>query len=370
MKLGLGLYRHMLNRENFQFARQAGATHIVAHLVDYFKSGAHNPRDNQPTGTEQGWGLAGDPDALWTLDELLDLRKAVEAEGLKLEAIENFDPAHWHDVLLDGPKKRQQLEGVKTIIRHLGEAGIPVMGYNFSLAGVCGRTIAPYARGGAMSVGMEAPLDTPMPNGMVWNMVYDERAPKGDVPSITGDELWRRLGEFLDEVTPVAEEASVKLALHPDDPPMPTMRGQPRLVFQPHLYQRVLDLKPSPANTLEFCLGSLAEMTEGDIYQAVDEYSRQDKLAYVHFRNVTGKVPRYRETFIDDGDIDMIRVLRILKKNRFDGVLIPDHTPQMACGAPWHAGMAYALGYMRAAIQMIESEQEALPTRVQTIQQN
>ena len=72
MKLGLGLYRHMLTRENFQFARQAGATHIVAHLVDYFKGGAHNPGDNQPTGTERGWGLAGDPEKLWSAEELRD----------------------------------------------------------------------------------------------------------------------------------------------------------------------------------------------------------------------------------------------------------------------------------------------------------
>ena len=94
MKLGLGLYRHLLTRENFQFARQAGATHLVVHLVDYFKAGAHNPKDNQPTGTEKGWGLAGDPNQLWTLEELLDLCSAARAEGLKIEAVENFDPAH------------------------------------------------------------------------------------------------------------------------------------------------------------------------------------------------------------------------------------------------------------------------------------
>ena len=82
MKLGLGLYRHALTRENFQFARQAGATHIVAHLVDYFKGGAGNPRDNQPTGTEQGWGLAGDPNALWPLEELGYLRRDINAAGL------------------------------------------------------------------------------------------------------------------------------------------------------------------------------------------------------------------------------------------------------------------------------------------------
>jgi len=345
----------MLTRENFQFARQAGATHIVAHLVDYFKGDAHNPHDNQPTGTARGWGLAGDPDKLWSAGELRDLRQAVEAEGLKLEAIENFDPAHWHDVLLDGPQKQRQLENVKRIIRNLGEAGIPIMGYNFSIAGVCGRTTGPYARGGAMSVGMEGPLNEPMPNGMVWNMVYDPHAPKGFVPPITNNELWQRLESFLREILPVAEEANVKLALHPDDPPMPTMRGQPRLVYQPQLYQKVIDLHPSPANAFEFCVGTLAEMNEGDIYDAVDTYSRRGRLAYVHLRNVRGKAPSYRETFIDEGDVDVPRVLRILKRNNFGGVIIPDHTPQMSCAAPWHAGMAYALGYLRAALQSLVS---------------
>lgn len=353
MKLGLGLYRHMLTRENFRFARQAGATHLVAHLVDYFRGGADAGRD-QPVGTDRGWGRAGDPDRLWTLEELTALRRDVNAAGLELAAIENFDPAHWHDVLLDGPRKREQIENLKTIVRRVGQAGIPIVGYNFSIAGVCGRVTGPFARGDATAVGMDGPVDTPMPKGMVWNMVYDEAAGPGSEPSITHDELWRRLGEFLDELVPVAEEAGVTLAAHPDDPPMPTMRAQPRLVYRPDLYQRLLDRRPSPSNALEFCLGSIAEMPEGGVYDAVDRYSAQQRIAYVHFRNVVGKVPHYREAFVDDGDIDMIRVLRILKKNGYDGVLIPDHTPQMACDAPWHAGMAFAMGYMRAALQMLE----------------
>jgi len=155
---------------------------------------------------------------------------------------------------------------------------------------------------------------------------------------------------------PVAEEAGVVLAAHPDDPPLPTLRGQPRLVYQPQLYQRLLDRRPSPANALEFCIGTLAEMTDGDVYEATDQYSRQGKLAYVHFRNVTGKVPHYREQFVDDGEIDMLRILKILKQSGFGGVIIPDHTPQMTCSAPWHAGMAFALGYMKAALQFIEPD--------------
>jgi mannonate dehydratase len=357
MNIGLGLYRHMLTREYYDFARQAGCTHVVVHLVDYFNHGPSNPRNNQPTGSKYDtWGVAGDPDRLWTVEELKSLRRELEDAGLILAAIENLDPAHWHDILLDGPKRPQQIENVKTIIRRLGEAGVPVLGYNFSLAGVCGRVTAPLGRGNAVTVGMDGPFDqVPIPNGTIWNMVYDRTAPAGNLPSISHDELWGRLQRFLEEVVPVAERSGVQLAAHPDDPPMPRMRQQPRLVYQPHMYQRLINLVPSRNNALELCVGTLAEMTEGDIYDAVDQYSKQHKIAYIHLRNVVGKVPHYRETFIDEGDVDMIRLLAILHRNRFEGVLVPDHTPQMTCLAPWHAGMAHTLGFMLAAKAVIES---------------
>ncbi|MGO8790430.1 MAG: mannonate dehydratase [Terriglobia bacterium] len=354
MKLGLGLYRHMLTPENFRFARQCGCTHVIVHLVDYFHQG-DSDRQNQPVGSKAGWGRAGDPAKLWSYEELAALKEQINAHDLELHAIENLDPAHWHDVLLDGPRKPQHLDNVKTIIRNMGRAGIPVLGYNFSLPGVAGRIQGPFARGGATSVGMDAVDETPIPNGMIWNMVYDPDAAPGTVPPITSEQLWQRLADFLEAVVPVAEEAGVTLAAHPDDPPLPVLRGQPRLVYQPRLYQRLIDLKPSPRNALEFCVGTLAEMTEGNIYDVVDQYSRLGKLAYVHLRNVHGKAPHYRETFIDDGDVDTLRVLEILKQNGFDGVIIPDHTPQMDCEAPWHAGMAFALGYFRAALQRIQA---------------
>src|SRR6185312_1944758 len=346
MKLGLGLYRHMLDRRHFDFAKQCGCTHLVVHLVDYFNKGNQGNRNNQPIGDDGGWGFAGDAKALWTTQELIALKKEINDAGLELEAIENFDPAHWYDILLDGPRKAQQAEGLKEMIRNVGKAGIPIIGYNFSLAGVSSRITGPFARGNAVSVGMNGVDDRPIPNGMVWNMIYDENAPAGHLPEISSGELWNRLQYFLDELIPVAEEAGVRLAAHPDDPPMPLIRRTPRLVYQPQLYRRLLDMRPSRANTLEFCLGSIAEMTEGDIYAATQEFARD--IAYVHFRNVKGKVPHYKEVFLDEGDIDMIAILKILQASQFDGVLIPDHTPQMNCEGPWYAGMAYALGYMKA----------------------
>jgi mannonate dehydratase len=356
MKLGVGLYRHMLTREYYAFARQAGCTHVVIHLVDYFNQGSANPRNNQPTGGKhEPWGVAGDPEKLWTVDELKGIRAQIEDAGLTLAAIENFDPAHWHDILLDGPLRPRHIENVKTIVRRMGEVGIPVLGYNFSLPGVCGRVSGPFGRGGALSVGMDGPVEAPMPNGVVWNMIYDRNAPPGTLPSISREELWRRLQRFLEEIIPVAEQAGVRLAAHPDDPPLPTLRQQPRLVYQPYIYQRLIDLVPSKSNALEFCVGTVAEMTEGNIYEAIEQYSRQGKIAYIHLRNVIGKAPHYRETFIDEGDVDMIRVLSILKRNAFKGVIIPDHTPQMSCAAPWHAGMAHTLGFVLAVLAMLES---------------
>ena len=352
MKLGLGLYRHMLTRDNFRFARQAGATHIVAHWVDYFQHGPAIPA----TDGERNWGVIDNRDRLWTYEELADLKRAVNAEGLELAAIENFDPSHWYDILLDGPRRKEQYEQIKTIIRNVGRAGIPVIGYNFSVAGVWGHVTGPFARGGAETVaflGPDGPRETPLRLGEVWNVTYDPDAPPGTREPVTTEQIWERLGAFLREVVPVAEEAGVRLAAHPDDPPAPALRGAARLVNQPHLYQRLLDLYPSRANALEFCQGTIAEMTEGDVYEAIDRYTRQNAIAYVHLRNVKGKVPRYYEVFIDEGDVDMVRALRIYQRNGYDGVFVPDHTPQMTCGAPWHAGMAFALGYIKGVLSAI-----------------
>jgi mannonate dehydratase len=356
MKLGFGFYRHMLDDENYRFARQCGCTHAVVHLVDYFKQSHSNSREDQPVGDLHGWGYAGDPNKLWTVKELTEIKAGLNRNEIEWEAVENLDPAHWHDIILDGPKRAEQIENVKTIIRRLGEVGIKVLGYNFSFAGVAGRIKGPFARGGAEAVGMNGPVEDPIPNGMIWNMVYDPSAPPGFLEPITTEELWNRVERFLGEVLPVAEASGVTLAHHPDDPPLPALRGQPRLIYQPRLYQKLADLNPSPRNAMEFCCGTIAEMTEGDLYKTIDKHSRDHRIAYVHLRNIRGKVPNYRETFIDDGDIDVLCVLRILKRNNFEGVIIPDHAPQMSCKAPWHAGIAFALGYLKGMIAVVEKE--------------
>lgn len=351
MKLGFGLYKHLLNHENYDFAVQCGATDLVVHWVDYFNQGSQTTTD-QPIGGLNGFGVAGDPNKIWTVAELLTVKKQINAAGLNWYAIENFDPAHWSDILLDGDKRELQIKQIKQIIQNVGEAGIPVIGYNFSIASVAGRETSNKLRGNASGVAMNGINEnntTPIPQGMVWNMWVDK--PNGkNLPAITSDELWRRLENFLNDVLPTAEKYGVTLALHPDDPPLDFVRGQPRLVNRESLYTRLLAINNSQSNGIELCLGTVQEMPESSAVSAAQKFAKNSP--YIHLRNVRGKVPHYLECFIDEGDININAVLHELKKQDYQGVIIPDHAPQMTCGAPWHAGMAFAMGYLKALINL------------------
>jgi mannonate dehydratase len=206
---------------------------------------------------------------------------------------------------------------------------------------------------------MDAVDNSPIPRGMIWNMTYNrdllERSVKsGDFqPVLSEEQLWDNHRYFLEALLPVAQAAGVMLAAHPDDPPVERVRGQPRLVWRPELYDRLIDSVPSPMNRLELCLGTLAEMPDHKLEETLRHYLDRDAVGYIHFRNVRGHAPHYKETFIDEGDIDMPGILEILHERKWDGVLIPDHTPQMSCLAPWHSGMAFAMGYIKSLMDQL-----------------
>lgn len=340
-----------LNRDNARFAQQLGIKDVVVHLGRY-------PRVEDPepylSGGQPG-PILGDCSrhARWTYDDMKDVVDMLGEHGLTVAAMENFAPNFWSDILLDGPNKRQQMDGLKRLVEYAGRAGIKVIGYNFSIAGVWGWRRLPVGRGGAVTSVFDAAgfdAQAPIPDGMVWNMRYRPAVPGTAPVSVSESELWQRLEWFLNELVPVAEAAGVKLAAHPDDPPMETLRGTARLVNQPAKYDRLLSVIDSPSNALEYCIGSLQEMTTGNIYDTTRRFARSGRIAYVHFRNVKGKVPRYEETFVDNGDVDMAEIVRILRDESFDGVMVPDHVPDVHSNAPWHAGMAYTIGYMRALV--------------------
>ena len=197
MKIGLGMYPGLLTTENFRFAQQVGATHIVAHLPGFAR--------------RESRGLP--PERVWTYEELEQLKRAMNAEGLEFDAIENFEVDHWYDVLLDGPKRDLQMEGLKALLRTMGALDIRVMGYNFSYANCWGRVPVDRARGGAISAAYIqelAPEETEIPNGSVWDTVYDPDAPEGTIGTVTEEVIWERVQRFLEDLVPVAEEAGVR----------------------------------------------------------------------------------------------------------------------------------------------------------------
>ncbi|MVS97442.1 TIM barrel protein [Devosia sp. L53-10-65] len=352
----------MLSEAGARFARQLGVQDVVVHLTDYSR--------NADAAAYRAGGVGpinGDciDVPLWTADRLGEVVAMLARHDLRVAAIENISPNFWSDILLDGPAKLEQMDAMKSLVRACGQAGIPVIGYNFSLAGVWGWQRKPVARGGAVTAVFamdEIDAQCPIPDGMVGNMRYRPAIAGAEPAEVDEATLWKRVEWFLRELVPVAEEAGVRLAAHPDDPPVERLRGAARLVNSHAKYDRLLALMPSRANALEFCVGSLAEMAEGDIYETTRRFARNKAIAYVHFRNVRGKVPSYVETFVDDGDVDMAEIVKVLHEEGYDGVLVPDHVPELACSAPWHAGHAYTVGYMRALVAQTETLSSASQT--------
>jgi mannonate dehydratase len=172
------------------------------------------------------------------------------------------------------------------------------------------------------------------------------------------DTLWENLRRFLAAAVPAAEEAGVRLALHPDDPPVPVLGGIARICRSVSALRRALDLMPSPAFGLDLCLGTVSEMGgEAAVLQAIAEFGPRGEIVYVHFRDVRGCVPRFAETFLGDGNFDPLRVMRALKRVGFSGFILDDHVPHLSGDTAYgHRGRAHAIGYLQALLSAVESE--------------
>lgn len=144
------------------------------------------------------------------------------------------------------------------------------------------------------------------------------------------------------------------MALHPDDPPISPIAGAAQLFRETAAFQRALDMVPSPSNGLLVCQGCFAEMYGPGVYDAIRHFAQQGKVFYVHFRNIVGRVPHFREAFMDSGDIDMFKAMRTWKESGFDGPMIPDHLPHLTGDTEdGRAARAHAIGYMKAVMQAV-----------------
>ena len=167
------------------------------------------------------------------------------------------------------------------------------------------------------------------------------------------DEVWERIRYFLERVVPEAEKAGVKLALHPDDPPVPNLKGETRVLGSLEGLKHLIEIVPSDANGLNFCQGTIAEMG-ADVIEAIRYFGSRDKINHVHFRNVNGSIPQFHETFIDNGDVDMLEAIRAYEEVGYTGTIMPDHTPKVVEDSSWrHRGRAFSLGYLKALMEVV-----------------
>lgn len=287
------------------------------------------------------------------LDSLLATCKRIESYGLKVNAVERLIP---HSKFVHNlPGRDEQIEDFMTLIRNLGKAGIPVLCYNWMPRDDWGRTrVDVPQRGGALvtQFDMEARL---IPRDAGYEVV------EGVEEKITSaEELWANLEYFLKAVLPVAEEAGVKLAMHPDDPPIPFLGEQPCIMIGPDDFERLVNLVPSPSNTICYCQGTFASRGDIDIYEGIRRLGKY--ISFVHFRDVTGSVPKFTESFIDNGKTDMARAMRnYLALEHHDQICIrPDHVPTMEGETNENPGYEtlgriHALGYMRGLMDAITS---------------
>jgi mannonate dehydratase len=271
-----------------------------------------------------------------------EAKRMVESAGMKLTHLERKVP---HLKMVHRlPGWEQQTEDFKTLIRLMAESEMRVLCYNWMPDEDWQRTgCEVHERGGARV--------TEFNLANIGRNVTDADG-KPPVPTPAA-QLWDNLARFLDDVLPVAEDAGIELALHPDDPPLPELLGQPRIIHSNAALRRVTELAPSPSNGICYCVGSLHPAGE-DIVGGIHDLA--EKIVFVHARNVRGTASHFIETWHDNGEIDMPAVVRALRHIGYTGTLRPDHAPSMAGETnetPGYEmlGRLFAAGYLRGLMQ-------------------
>jgi mannonate dehydratase len=300
----------------------------------------------------------------WEVAGLRALRERAEASGLRLEAIENVPNDFYMNAMLGLPGRDEEIDNFRATIRNMGEAGIGLLGFHFFPAQVWRTSEGPTGRGAATVTAFDGRIvDDPARQSEV--MVARRELATAD-PFVKGaffdidveldeDAMWANYEYFIRGVIPVAEEAGVRLCLHPDDPPVPVLGGIARLFRSVDALRRGRAIAASKAWALDLCLGTVSEMGgEASVLEAVDEFGRSGDIAYLHMRDVQGTVPVFQECFLGEGNYRPLEVVRRLHAMRFDGFLIDDHVPRMLDDSPYcHRGRAHAVGYLQGLVQAV-----------------
>jgi len=299
------------------------------------------------------WAVGGLPfnepfngtDAPWDYLPLVRMKQRYESAGFNLAVIESRPPLN--NAKRGLPGGDEEIAAVCTLIENMGRLGIPVWCYEWMTDFNWMRTSTSTAsRGGSVVTSYD-------------NSLMKDAPPTENGP-LSEEKLWETLEYFLKKVLPVAEKWNVKLAMHPDDPPLSPIRGVGRIMRSVENYQRLLDLAPSPMNGITMCQGNFTLMTD-DLPGVIRNFGRQNKIFFIHFRDVRGTPEKFEETWHDAGKTNMLACMQAYKDINFEGVLRPDHVPTVEGDSNENAGYSsfgrlYAIGYIRGLRQAVYAE--------------
>ncbi len=280
-----------------------------------------------------------------TYEYLARLKERVEAHGLRLYNVGNIDVAKSDKIHLALPGRDQAIADFQAFVRDLGRVGIGVTTFTWEPTQVW--SSAPGETRGAPARGVD--LDEML------------RRPYTHSRAYSADEIWENYAYFIRQMMPVCAESGVRLALHPNDPPSPQpLGGIPCLIHSFADYQRAFAIAGTPMAHLgmEFCCGCWLEGGAGfgDIFEGIRTFTADDRILIVHFRNVSAPLPRFVETFLDNGYANMYLIMRAFVQAGYRGTMILDHSPRFADEYAKGGGTAYAIGTMRALMERALAE--------------
>jgi len=293
-------------------------------------------------------------DEHWSVEGLARLRERVQSFGIQLDMVplplssHEISRAENPNIMLGkSPERDREIDGICQMIKNAAKAGISSLKYNMSILGVP-RSEPTRGRGGATYSTFSYAKAR-----------QDALTAAGRVPA---DAYWERITYFLERVVPVAEEHKVRLACHPHDPGMPKgqgFRGVETVLGSVAGLKRFVAIRESPYHGLNFCQGTVSEMLEDpgrQIFDVIRWFGSRKKIFNVHFRNIEGRFLDFRETFIDDGAVDMLRALRVYRDVGYDGMMMPDHVPTIAGDQSRRQAFAFTFGYIKALIRAVDAE--------------
>jgi mannonate dehydratase len=305
------------NDEDLQFAKQMGVSYVTV-------------------GTTGG-----------AYDTFADIKRRVEAAGLKVSNIGNTNVHNMPEVTLNLPGRDGKIAEYKQYLRDLSKAGIYYTTYAHMGNGIWS-SANEATRGGAPARSFHAATA----EGHWTTTTF--KPPLTHGRRFSKEEIWDNYTYFIRQVVPVAEETGVRIGIHPDDPPVPELGGVPRCIFGNFDgYRRALEIASSPNVGVCLCCGTWMEgggLMGKNVFEAARAFAGMGKLWKIHFRNVTAPVPDFTETYVDDGYTDMKKLMRTLVEVDFRGILIADHVPKMV--GDRRTGWAFSIGYIRALYDM------------------